>query len=400
MEDRRIRALREETLDWRFKAAPAAAHGLRLGEWLESMPHLSDLETPLAVLRAEALEHNLAAMAAWCAERGLTLAPHGKATMAPQLWHRQIRAGAAAVTVANLPQARVARAFGADRLLVANEVTGAAGAAWLAEWAAEGARITVFADSPAAAGVLARAGGGPLEVAVELGVAGGRGGARGIDAALAVAEAVRSAPNLRLAGVGGYEGAVTGETTPGALAAVDAYLRDLADLWEAVEFEVDRPMLTAGGSAYVDRVAAVLGPLAGPAEVVLRSGSYLIHDDGFYARLTPAARGADGPDLLPALEARTRVLSLPEPGLAILDAGRRDLPFDQGLPVPLGLQGARCTQISDQHLFLTGPLEDLDVGDVVALGLSHPCTAFDKWNLIPVVEEATGRVVDAIRTFF
>lgn len=398
MDDSRLQALRSEVLDWRHKAVPPAVQGRTLADWLASGPGLDELDTPVVTLSAEALDHNIAAMAAWCARLGLALAPHGKATMAPQLWRRQLASGAVGITLANLPQARVARAFGVERVLIANEITSAAGAAWLGEWAASGADVTVFADSPEAVAVLA-AGGGPLAVAVELGTAGGRCGARSREEARAVAAAVRAAPNLRLAGAAGYEGSVTAGTGPADLAAVDEYLTELAALFAELDFETDRPVLSAGGSAYYDRVAEVLAPLATEAEVVLRAGSYVTHDHGFYARLAPACRGAGGPELRAALRARSRVLSRPEPGLAVLDAGRRDVPFDQGLPVPLGLDGAECTQISDQHLFLSGDVAGLDVGEVVELGLSHPCTAFDKWNLIPVADEG-GRIVDAVRTFF
>lgn len=397
MDDTRLDALRSEVLDWRHKAVPATAHGRELGSWLAAGPALDDLGTPVVTLSAEALEHNLSAMAAWCAERGLALAPHGKATMAPQLWRRQIEAGAVGIAVANLPQARVARAFGVERVLIANEIADPASAAWLGEWAEEGADVTVFADSLEAVDVLA--GGGPLAVAVELGVQGGRCGARDRREAAAVAAAVRAAPSLRLAGVAGYEGSVTAGTGPADLAAVDDYLAELAALFGELDFETDRPLITAGGSAYFDRVAEVLAPLAPRAEVVLRSGSYLAHDHGFYARLSPACRGACGPELKAALRARSRVIARPEPELAVLDAGRRDVPFDQGLPVPLGRSGAVCSRISDQHLLLTGEVAALGVGEVVELGLSHPCTAFDKWSLIPVVDEG-GRIVDAVRTFF
>ncbi|GAB3649458.1 type III PLP-dependent enzyme domain-containing protein [Glycomyces tarimensis] len=398
MDERRLSDLREAILDWRWKAIPTAAHGKRLGDWLGTGPREDELDTPSVALSAQALDHNLAAMAAWCEERGLGLAPHGKATMAPQLWRRQIEAGAVGITVANLPQARVARAFGVERVLIANELTRPAAIAWLADWAAEGADVTVFADSLDAVELLDRCATAPLGVAVELGVTGGRGGARSGADARAVASAVRAASNLRLLGVAGYEGSVTARTDAAALAAVDDYLRELAELFGALDFETDRPMVTAGGSAYYDRVAAVLGPLASEAEVLLRAGSYLIHDHGFYARIAPGCRGADGPSLRPTLRARASVLSRPEPGLAILDAGRRDVPFDQDLPIPLGLDGAACPQISDQHLFLSGAPDGLRVGDIVHLGLSHPCTAFDKWGLIPVVDE--GLVVDAVRTFF
>jgi D-serine deaminase-like pyridoxal phosphate-dependent protein len=61
----------------------------------------------------------------------------------------------------------------------------------------------------------------------------------------------------------------------------------------------------------------------------------------------------------------------------------------------------RVTALNDQHTFLRDA--DVRVGDIVRLGLSHPCTAFDKWNLIPVINDADAaqpRVVDMVRTFF
>ncbi|SDE36124.1 alanine racemase [Glycomyces harbinensis] len=414
MDETRLRDLYDDVLDWRFKGMPPthpslqgpASRGPTVAEWLATGPLAAELETPVVLLSAQALDHNLEAMAAWCAARGLALAPHGKATMAPQLWQRQLGAGAVGITVANPFQAGVAHHFGVPRILIANQVADPAAVARCSLWAREGTRIGLFSDSTQSTDLLSRAATAPIDVLVELGTPGGRAGARTRAAALEVAAAIEAAPNLRLAGVAGYEGAVTAGTDAAALAAVDDYLGELAALFGALDFATDRPVVTAGGSAYFDRVAAVLGPLADRAEVVLRSGSYLVHDHGCYARWTPAARGGDGPELRPALQARSRVLSRPEPGLAILDAGRRDLPFDQDLPIPLGLEGdpgaepAHCPQISDQHLFLKGAPGHLAVGDTVALGLSHPCTSFDKWRLIPVVDEETGRVVDAIRTFF
>jgi D-serine deaminase-like pyridoxal phosphate-dependent protein len=145
--------------------------------------------------------------------------------------------------------------------------------------------------------------------------------------------------------------------------------------------------------------------------VVLRSGAYVTHDHGFYARMTPSEQpGGSGPQLRPALELWARVLSAPEPGLAIADAGRRDSSFDQGMPIPLRVRrpdgqecdasGLRVTQLDDQHAYLRLPAGfELRPADLVCLGISHPCTAFDKWQLIPVVDE-DYRIVDVIRTFF
>jgi D-serine deaminase-like pyridoxal phosphate-dependent protein len=132
--------------------------------------------------------------------------------------------------------------------------------------------------------------------------------------------------------------------------------------------------------------------------VVVRSGAYVTHDHQHYQRLSPFGDRSSGPVLLPALHAWGRVLSRPEPRLAILDLGKRDVPYDLDLPVPLDLPGARTTAVNDQHLFLELGDDDLAVGDVVRFGLSHPCTAFDKWQLIPIVKD--GTVVDIVRTFF
>ena len=111
----------------------------------------------------------------------------------------------------------------------------------------------------------------------------------------------------------------------------------------------------------------------------------------------------------------------PEPGLALLDGGRRDVSFDDGLPLAqwiVGraedeavLAGSRVSALNDQHLFLrladdavaSGAAARLRVGDVVRLGLSHPCTVLDKWRMIPVVADADAPdpvVVDIVETIF
>jgi len=262
----------------------------------------------------------------------------------------------------------------------------------------------------------------PLPVLVELGQRGGRTGCRSAGQAETVAAAVTAAPGLRLAGVAGYEGSIGHDREPATLAEVTAFCRELRALAarlpplpvEGGPGGANNYLVTAGGSLYFEIVVAELTAPAGPGPaptVVLRSGAYVTHDHGIYARLTPAAQpGGTGPALIPALELWARVLSAPEPGLAIAGAGRRDAPFDQGFPVPLRIRladgqevdaaGLRVTALDDQHAYLQLPAGcELHPGDLVCLGISHPCTAFDKWQLIPVVDE-DYRVTDVVRTFF
>jgi D-serine dehydratase len=183
-------------------------------------------------------------------------------------------------------------------------------------------------------------------------------------------------------------------------------------------FEADEVIVSAGGSGIFDLVVPALKPaLSRPVVGVLRSGCYVTHDHGNYRRLVALVNRRLGCDesLRAALEVWTLVQSLPEPGLAILTAGRRDLSYDIELPIPIArvpraARGAHDVQpapadwkivgLNDQHAHLRFPGDSgLAVGDRVVLGISHPCTTFDKWRWMPVVD-ADYRVVDALVTCF
>lgn len=379
------------------KSLPPSAWGMTRRELLAERPRLSEFATPLLTIDRSATRHNIRLMGDWLDERGLRIAPHGKTTMAPQLWRELLDAGAWGITVATPWQAQVARANGIDRIVLANEVADPVGLRWIAAELAEPAfEVTCWVDSVAGVELL-RAGleraARPLDVVVELGAPGGRTGARSVDAALEVVAAVERAPELRLAGVGGYEGSYANDRDAASVARVRSWLDGLVTLHERVRWDA-RPLVTAGGSAFFDLVGEALAPLVGEADVVLRSGAYQLHDDGFYRGVTPL------PGLRSAMHGWARVLSRPEPGLALLDGGKRDFPYDLGMPTtPLGT----IDRLNDQHAYLRTPGEAPAIGDVVQLGLSHPCTAFDKWRLIPVVESLDGDdpvVVDLVRTWF
>jgi len=420
--------LAQRRLDPLEKALPPGSAGVTAAEFLARRPHLSAFATPVLVLDASAIDANVERMAAWCAERGVGLAPHGKTTMAPALWELQLAAGAWGITLATPSQVRVALAFGLRRVQLANALVDPVGIATVSRAldADPDLQVLSWVDSvrsvEAMGAVLAALRPArPLTVLVELGAPGGRTGARDLPAARAVAAAVAASPHLHLGGVAGYEGALAHDASAAGLGVVRGYLRDLAALHADLtgSYEVDEVVVTAGGSAFFDDVVDVLGPLAGPGtRVLLRSGAYVIHDDGFYRDISPFVRpGAAGAPLASAMHAWARVVSRPEPGLALLDAGKRDVPFDEGLPEPqlaadaLGAPArpltGEITAVNDQHAFLrVAPDTVLDVGHVVRLGLSHPCTAFDKWREIPVTDVAAGTgepdpvVVDLVRTYF
>jgi D-serine deaminase-like pyridoxal phosphate-dependent protein len=424
-----LAGIRAQRVDWRFKGLPDTVFGRTVGEVADARLDLFEdgFAGPLTVLDDAALTHNLTTMADWCARRGMSLAPHGKTTMAPQLFARQLALGAWGMTAANVSQLRVYRAFGVRRIQFANELVDAAGLRWLAGELDRNAgfEFCCWADSVAGVGLMTEAlrtaqPSRPVDVLVELGAAGGRSGVRDVATAREVADAIAASPVLRLVGVAGYEGVLGHDTSADALAVLDDYLGRLRAL--AIRFAEEgrfdglpEVIVTAGGSAYFDRVADVLGqewPAELPVRPVLRSGAYVTHDDGFYRHISPlgeTSRLADAPPFRPALLAWAQVMSLPEPDLALLTMGKRDVPFDEGLPEPhlvrtrhgvtKPLTGCRVSKVVDQHTFVVPDGGSLpEVGDWIGFGLSHPCTAFDKWRLIPVVAGTT--VVDLVRTYF
>jgi D-serine deaminase-like pyridoxal phosphate-dependent protein len=319
--------------------------------------------------------------------------------MAPRLLRRQLEAGAWGLTVADVRQARIALASGAERVIVANEIASAADLDWVCEQTADiifcldSAELLELAESRHR-----RAGGPPLSVLVEVGYEGGRCGVRSTAAALDLARAIAASPHMRLRGVEAFEGLL------GEVAQIDAFLERLVEAGEAIVplVEEREPLITAGGSAYIDRVAEVLGPAAARLgwTLCLRSGCYVTHDHGLYERTAAHHRDPELPRFEAAIEVRASVLSRPQPDRAIIGCGRRDVSFDSGLPVVLDHPDLEIVALNDQHAHATaGAGSRVRAGDVVRLGISHPCTAFDRWRVIPLIDD-TGRVREAITTWF
>ncbi|MFF0888483.1 amino acid deaminase [Streptomyces sp. NPDC003456] len=415
--------LAAERVDHRFKGLPPDACGLTVGELAAQRRNLftDGFTTPVLALSAERLEHNLRLMETYAARHGLAFAPHGKTSMAPQLFQRQIEHGAWGITLAVPHQVRVARAFGTRRVFLANELVDAAALRWIAaELDADPEfRFVCYVDSVRGVELMdaaLRSAGAtrPLDVVVELAAGeGARTGVRTEAECAAVADAVAAVRTLRLAGVAGYEGEVPQADTE----RVTAWLRRLvalaADFDRAGRFTgLDEVVVSAGGSAWFDAVADVFAEipeLSLPVLRLLRSGAYVSHDDGHYRKLTPFNRVPEEGALEPAFRLWAQVVSRPSAEQAFANAGKRDAAHDLDLPFAQVVRrggaerpatGVTVTALSDQHAWLSTAAEaDLEVGDWVGLGLSHPCTSFDKWQLIPVAE-ADGTVVDYVRTFF
>jgi D-serine deaminase-like pyridoxal phosphate-dependent protein len=375
---------------------------------------LADLSPPAVTLRRSAIEHNLTVMRQWIGGHGVDLFPHGKTTMAPQLWDLQLERGAQGITAAMPAQVRVMREVGVGRVMLANELVDSASIAWVArQLADESWDLACWVDSVAGVELLGsalRANGAPrsLPVFVEVGHAGGRTGARSVEEAMRVAEAVGHTRELRLRGVAGYEGTIGQDRGSETVAAVDAFLRTMELTAERMSAAglIDGVMtITAGGSLFFDRVADVFTGASGgdrQVDVVIRAGCTITHDHGMYERSSalPSA-------FRPAIEAWGSVLSRPQPEVVVIGLGKRDVPSDVDPPIPLRvandgrpLEGLEVVRLMDQHAICRAPAElEVSIGEVVAFGVSHPCTAFDRRRVLFVLDDE-DRVVDSVATVF
>lgn len=419
-------------IDGLTKGIPAGA-GLPLREVGKQGWRLleGDVPLPAAVLKQSAIEHNVDWMRRFTELTGMRLCPHGKTSMSPQLFDRQLRAGAWGMTAATPSHLHVYRRFGVQRILLANQLVDPEGLRFILSELERDPEFDFYClvDSVATVEILSNAVAAsgskrPIQVLVEIGQAGGRTGARTVDEAMAVAQAVhRAAPHVALRGVEGFEGVLEGATSELTMTRIERLLNDMSTVAARCDelnlYAAGPIILSAGGSQYFDLPPSLQSRLSTKREAifVLRSGCYITHDSGWFSEYARAIAlrmpkvKELGAGLRPAIEVWAHVQSLPEPGLAIVSMGKRDCSFDVHLPTPFAwfrpgssqpspLSGHRVLRMNDQHAYLELPEGSvLRVGDRVGFGIAHPCTTFDRWSVMLVVDDVY-RVVDAVRTYF
>jgi D-serine dehydratase len=344
----------------------------------------------------------------------------------------QIEDGAWAITISTVHQMRVALFSGVKRIIMANQVVSYQDMDYIVGRIAadDSLDFYCFIDSVDLverwADVVSRHSlNRPIQFLLELGYPNGRTGCRTIEGALAVAKAISRHEALSLRGVAGFEGLYQYLQADEAEYLVQKYLEFTAEVAVSIDsenlFSVGQVILTSGGSAFFDMVVNIYRKLllSKSCRIVLRSGCYITHDSGIYEQHQPARLsrnppcGISSPRLESALEIWAYIISIPEAGRAIIGAGRRDFGHDAGPPRVLKIfnpenQAFRiiCVDdlsidsINDQHAHLTLPVgTKISVGDMVALGVSHPCTTFDRWRTMFVVDDGYN-VLSSVNTYF
>jgi len=416
MENRRLTDLGSEEISVFHKGLPIRAQGMSIKDFIATKPNLfnSDFQLPIMVLRDSALSHNIQRMADYCSSFGFELAPHVKTPMSPQIAQRQMDAGAWGLTIANFSQASVMLDFGFSRLIIGNEVMEPTSIAKIAEINGSGkGEIIFYIDSLAGLKIAQSAIEGvakaKLNIFMEIGAVGGRAGIRDLDLLKEILVEIAKDDRIFVRGVSGFEGAVPGGDREGdGIEFLRKFLRHIvaAATITAPYVREDKIIISGGGSSFFDYVVEEFAKYEGDAHRILRSGGYVSHDHIHYDELYPFMKAPESEKFIPALELWARVLSIPEPDLAILNFGKRDAGNDLDNPIPIAKLvdkpvkfSGEIEKLNDQHAFMKMVPGSVAVGDVVGCGISHPCTNFDKWRLLPLVNDQYD-VIDLVHTFF
>lgn len=381
-----------------------------------------DVCLPAALVKKTALENNISWMQRYADARGVSLAPHGKTTMTPWIFQAQQQAGAWAIGVGSAWQASAAMASGIQRVLMVNQLVGKANMQVVSQLKAHYRAVDFICCVDSAANARALSAffstrQQTLDVLIELGVPGGRCGCRSVEDALALAQLVADLPGLTLRGLELYEGVLHGDDPQ---PQVEALLQQAATLACRMAPLVDGEfILTGAGTVWYDVVCNVWLAAQKPprCRIVIRPGCYITHDMGIYDMAQreliardPIACDLAG-DLTSALELMAMVQSVPEADRAVVNFGKRDCAFDAGLPqpvahyrnghvLPLPANEIVSVGIMDQHCMLRlAPGCDVQVGDIIVFGTSHPCLTFDKWKTLLLVDDEYT-VLEELDTLF
>lgn len=395
----------------KFKGFPIDSYGKTLEQFLATKPNLftANFQFPIMVLKEAAIKNNIAQMMSFCNSVDAQLAPHVKTTMSPQLAQMQVAAGATALTVANFWQGRIFLKHGFKNLIIANEVLDPTAIAEIAKINKQKqAEIIFYVDSILALEIIQKhtPSEGEQNLFIEIGTENGRGGVRELSLVEQLAQRISADKRLNLIGVTGFEGAVPdaarGRRGEKKISKFCQKIVAAAEL--AYPYRSDQPfVISAGGSAYFDIVARELNKFEKPRRLLLRSGGYITHDHKYYEEIYPFA--STDRSFQPAIEVWAQVISKPEKDFGVLNLGKRDIGNDLHNPIPIKSYdgqvksfSAVIEKLNDQHGYLRGK-QEFSLAQLIGLGISHPCTTFDKWGLIPLVNDDYD-LIDCLQTFF
>ena len=386
-----------------------------------------EVSFPIAVIKEKQLLNNAKWMQEFSDRASVKLAPHGKTSMAPELFKMQLEQGCWGMSLATVPQVVNTYEHGVNRIILANQLVGTYHMKLIADLLlTTDIEFYCFVDSIENIHALGKYFSGlnvSLNILIEIGVLQGRCGWRDTQNIDPLLDAIEQYPHLHLCGISFYEGVIHGNDAAEKIVTfINSICTMVGRLYSENRFDIKDIIVTGAGSAWYDIVSRELSSNKDTLGIsyipIIRPGCYLIHDKGIYQAaqneiISRSQLACDiSGELISNLELWAYVHSVPEPGLAVIGLGKRDVAFDAGLPIPEYLYrpgnkkpqaiegGSEVINIMDQHCMMTfGSKTSLQPGDIVIFATSHPCLTMDKWRRIGLID-SNFVVKKTIETFF
>src|SRR5262245_14538286 len=326
-----------------------------------SQRKIQDLDTPALLLDLPTMESNLRKMAKFISEGKAALRPHFKNHQSVWLSRKQLEMGAIGITCATLAQAELLVSHGVKSVLIASEITNLRKIDLLAELSRQADVIVALDNARVAAdmGRISRNKKTSLHVLIDLNIGQNRCGVEPGEPALSLAKAAVE-QGLIVRGVMGYEGHLT--LTPPGPAKEDACRASL-------DLAVDTKRLLERNHIPCEIVSAGstgthLFTARHPGVTEVQAGTYLTMDISYQ----PFA-----PDYSPTLSLSVSVISKTEGKRFVIDAGRKALSGERGLPVVKNLKGVRLVALHSEHAIveIQDPTVAVDVGDRVEIWVHY-----------------------------
>jgi D-serine deaminase-like pyridoxal phosphate-dependent protein len=325
------------------------------------------IDTPALVIDLDAMERNLATMAAFAAQHCVKLRPHAKMHKSATLARLQVAGGAVGVCVQKTSEAEALAALGVNNIYISNEVISPFKLKRVVALAREleslGGQLAIAVDSLEGLQRLAQAAQGQhttLRVFIEIDVGHGRCGLAPGAAAVPLAGEIARHPALQFGGLQAYHGRAqhfrsVAERHDG-IAQVIRHVQTTKDALQAAGHAV--PLVTGAGTGTFSLEAAsgIYGEL--------QAGSYLFMDRDYADNEPDPAQ----PRFEHALFIKSQVMSVCADH-AVVDAGHKSHAIDSGLPAVHGLALGYANG-GDEHGILRGAVLPA-LGDTVWLIPGH-----------------------------
>jgi len=336
--------------------------------------HKTEIDTPALLLYMDAVERNIHKMANFFSNKTCKLRPHVKTHKLPLIAHKQIEAGAIGITCAKLEEARIFLESGIENILIANEIVGNTKIQKLVHLSTYGDLIVCVDQFENARDISEVAGkfGKKVNVLVEVDVGLNRCGVKPGKPALELVQGIAPLKHLEFRGLMGYEGGLFIKDPREKKRKCEECNHLLVETKELIEKNGFPVQIVSGGGSNTFNLTGLY-----PGITDIQVGSYVTMDNH---------NRSYGLDFEQAITVLTMVISKPDKERAVVDAGKRSLSSDEGMPV-CKQSGIIVSKLNDEHgyLWLENPDHDLSVGNKIEIVPSHGCTTIPLYNRYVVI---------------